>query len=53
MNGMLAVKIGRIASVVAAGLSVVAAAFAGIGNEYLIEKAVDERIEKRENKTEE
>ncbi len=53
MNGKTALVISRVVGLICAVGTVVSAAVNGMASQYMVDKAVDEAIEKRENKTEE
>ena len=53
MNGKTAFVISRVVGFICAVGTVVAAAVNASASQYMIDKAVDEAIEKRENETEE
>lgn len=53
MNGKTAFVISRIVAIGGSVLTVIAAAVNGIASQYMVDKAVDEAIERRENRAEE
>ena len=53
MNGRTAFVISRAVAMICAVGTIVSAAVNGLASQYMVDKAVDEAIEKRENRIEE